>query len=226
MSKLVYDGIGTRIYETGVSGGVLFPLSALGAYDKGVAWSGLNGLTETPSGAEPSPYYADNIKYLNLTSLEELGGTIEAYTYPDEFGLCNGEVELTKGIAIAQQTRKTFGLCYKTQIGNDIDGDDHGYKLHLIYGCLVKPSEKAYKTVSDSPDPMIMSWEFSTTPAAVTGHKPTASITIDSTKVDAAKLALLELQLYGRDSSTDPVVEEIVSNLPSPDAIAAIFAVG
>ena len=211
MAKLTWDQTGQKIYETGVDHGVLYPASE-GTYPKGVAWNGLTNVTESPSGAEPSPIYADNIKYVNLMSAEEFGATVEAYTYPDEFAECDGSKELTKGVYAGQQPRKTFGLCYRTKIGNDVDGDDHGYKLHLIYGALAAPSERAYATVNDSPEATTFSWELSTTPVEVTGGKPTACLTIDSTKVDATKLAALEKILYGDDSTE--------ARLPLPNEVA------
>ena len=214
MSKLVWDQTGERLYETGVKNGVLYVQEA-GAYPKGVAWNGLTAVTESPSGAEATALYADDIKYLNLISNEELGATIEAYMYPDEFKVCNGEAELAEGVVIGQQTRKAFGLCYRTTLGNDVDGNDYGYKLHIIYGCMAAPSEKAYATINDSPEAITFSWEVTTTPVNVTGGKPTASITIDSTKVDAEKLAALEAKLYGSES------EE--ATLPLPDEIATMF---
>ena len=220
MSKLVWDKTGDRTYETGVKQGVLYPLAS-GAYPKGVAWNGLTAVTESPSGAEASPLYADDIKYINLLSTEELGATIEAYTYPDEFAECDGSASLAEGISIGQQKRKQFGLCYKTTFGNDVDGNDYGYKLHIIYGCLAAPSEKAYATINDSPEAITFSWDVSTSPVNVTGHKPTASITIDSTKVDAAKLKKLEDILYGTDS--EPGSE---ARLPLPDEITTIFSAG
>lgn len=212
MSKLVWDQTGERLYETGVKQGVLYPISAEGTYPKGVAWNGLTTVTESPSGAEATPLYADDIKYLNLMSTEELGGTIEAYTYPDEFAECDGSAALTAGVYIGQQARKVFGLCYRTTLGNDVESNAYGYKLHLIYGAQASPSEKAYATVNDSPEAITFSWEFSTTPVNVTGFKPTASIVIDSTKVDAEKLAALEKILYG-DADAEP-------RLPLPDEVA------
>lgn len=214
MSKLVWDQMGERLYETGVSHGVLYPQEG-GAYPKGVAWNGLTAVTESPSGAEPNPLYADNIKYLTLMSAEEFSATIEAYTYPDEFAQCDGSAELAEGVSIGQQKRKAFGLCYRTVLGNDTDSNDYGYKLHLIYGALAAPSEKAYATVSDSPEAITLSWEVSTTPVSVAGFKPTSIITIDSTKVNKSKLAELEAKLYGDVSSE--------ATLPLPDEIAAIF---
>ena len=212
MAKLVWDKSGERLYETGVKQGVLYVQDTAGTYPKGVAWNGLTAVTETPSGAEATALYADDIKYLNLVSAEELGGTIEAYMYPDEFAECDGSVALTAGMYIGQQDRKTFGLCYRTTLGNDTDSNNHGYKLHLIYGALAAPSEKAYATINDSPEAITFSWEFKTTPVNVTGHKPTASIVIDSTKVDAEKLAALEKILYGDDAGDGP-------RLPLPDEV-------
>ena len=213
MSKLKWDQTGERLYETGVSKGVLYPLVS-GAYPKGVAWNGLTAVNENPSGAEPTPLYADNIKYLNLMSAEEFGATIEAYMYPDEFGECNGEAELTKGVAISQQARKLFGLSYQTKIGSDQD-NDLGYKIHLIYGALAAPSEKAYATVNDSPEAITFSWEISTTPVEVTGFKPTASLVIDSTKVEPEKLAAFEKILYGDDTNE--------ARLPLPNEVVTLF---
>jgi hypothetical protein len=196
-NKIVWDVTGERIFETGVDHGVLYPLGALGTYPAGVAWNGLTAITEKPSGAAATPKYADNIKYLNLVAAEDFGCTIEAFTYPAEFGVCDGSTEPTPGLILGQQNRKQFGLSYRTLIGDDIDGQDHGYKLHLIYGALAAPSEKAYATVNETPEGITFSWEVTTTPVAVTGHKPTASITIDSTKVDPTLLAALEVILYG-----------------------------
>ena len=215
MPKLVWDAIGEKIYETGVDHGVLYVQEA-GAYPKGVAWNGLTAVTESPSGAEPTPLYADNIKYLNLMSTEEFAATIEAYTYPDEFAECDGSAELVAGVMLGQQKRKTFGMCYRTIIGNDTENNAHGYKLHIIYGALAAPSEKPYSTVNDSPEAITFSWEVSTTPVAVEGHEPTASITIDSTKVDAEKLAALEAVLYGS--------EDAEPRLPLPDEIKTLMA--
>jgi hypothetical protein len=197
MSKLKWDQAGEKFYETGVSNGVLYPLTN-GSYPEGVAWNGLTAVNENPSGAEATPLYADNIKYLNLMSAEEFGATIEAYTYPDEFGACNGEAELAAGVSIGQQARKLFGLSYQTKVGND-QNNDLGYKIHLIYGALAAPSEKAYATVNDSPEAITFSWEVSTTPVEVEGFKPTASLVIDSTKVDADALTRLKDVLYGTD---------------------------
>lgn len=216
MAKLVWDKTGERFYETGVDRGVLYLLGDGGAYDNGVAWNGLVSVSESPSGAESNPQYADNIKYLNLISAEEFSATLEAFTYPDEFGQCDGSAEPTDGVTIGQQNRKMFGLCYRTKIGNDTDGQDHGYKLHLIYGAQAAPSEKSYQTVNDSPEPITFSWEISTTPVNVTGYKPTASLVIDSTKVDAGKLVELEKKLYGDDSAG-------TASLPLPDEVIALL---
>lgn len=215
MSKLVWDKTGERYYETGVDHGVLYPIQEGGVYNKGVAWNGLISVTESPSGAEASPIYADNIKYLNLMSAEEFGCTIEAYQSPEEFDECDGSAQIAPGIFIGQQTRKTFGLSYRTLIGNDVNGQEYGYKLHLIYGGLAAPSEKAYSTVNDSPEAMTLSWEVSTTPVNVAGFKPTASVTIDSTKVAADKLAALEAILYGSESQE--------ARLPLPDEIITLL---
>lgn len=220
MTALKWDQTGERLYETGVKKGVLYPQGENGTYPLGVAWNGLTAVTESPSGAEATPLYADDIKYLNLLSTEEFAATVEAYMYPDEFKECNGELEIADGVTIGQQKRKAFGMCYRTVLGNDVDNDEYGYKLHIIYGALAAPSEKAYSTVNDSPEPTTMSWELSTTPVSVTGGKPTASITIDSTKADPAKLAALELILYGKDGSSDGGSNP---RLPLPDEIAELM---
>lgn len=212
--KLSWDNSGARLYETGVKNGVLYVQNA-GAYPKGVAWNGLTAVTESPSGAEATPLYADDIKYVELTSEEEFGGTIEAYTYPDEFAECDGSAELAKGVKIGQQKRKVFGLVYKTTLGNDEEGNDHGYKLHLVYGCKAAPSEKAYATINDSPEAITFSWEFTTTPVAVAGHKPTAHIEIDSTKADSTCLAALEAKLFGTETE-EP-------QLPLPDVVKTLM---
>lgn len=219
MSKIVWDKTGERFYETGVKQGVLYPQSSAGTYSKGVAWNGLTAVTESPSGAEATALYADDIKYLNLMSTEEFGATIEAYTYPEEFAACDGSASIAKGVTIGQQKRSAFGLCYKTTLGNDVDGNDYGYKLHLIYGALAAPSEKGYSTISDSPEAITFSWEVTTTPVSVDGFKPTASLTIDSTKADGTKLAALEKILYGSDDepATDP-------RLPLPNEVATLMA--
>lgn len=197
MAKLVWDKTGEHFYETGVSHGVLYPMSEVpGTYDNGVAWNGLSSVTESPSGAEVSAIYADNIKYLNLMSAEEFEGTIEAYTYPDEFKVCDGSADLADGIVIGQQNRRTFAFCYQTKVGNDLN-PELGYKIHIIYGALAQPSERAYETVNDSPEAITFSWEISTTPVSVAGFKPTAHLEIDSTKVSAANLAKIEAKLYG-----------------------------
>ena len=216
MSKLVWDNTGERIYETGVQNGVLYPRNAAGLYPKGVSWNGLISVTESPTGAESNKVYADNITYLNLISAEEFGATIEAYTYPDEFAACDGSGELATGVFVGQQTRKVFGLAYKSFVGNDVAGNDFGYKLHLIYGGNASPSEKAYATINDTPEAITFSWEVTTTPVEVTDFKPTASITIDSTKVDAAKLTVLETILFGSANAD--------ARLPLPDEVAGIFA--
>lgn len=222
--KLVWDKTGEHYYETGVKNGVLYPMSASGTYPKGVAWNGLTAITESPSGAEATALYADDIKYLNLMSNEEFGATVEAYTYPDEFAECDGSASLTEGVYIGQQARKTFGLCYRTTLGNDAKGNDYGYKLHIIYGAMASPSEKAYSTINDSPDAITFSWELSTTPVAVANFKPTASLTIDSTKVDAQKLAQLEEILYGKDGTgEDNSVGAVDPRLPLPDEIATLM---
>jgi len=223
MSKLKWDQIGEKTYETGVKQGVLYPM-ANGLYPTGVAWNGLTAVTESPSGAEATPLYADDIKYLNLISAEQFGATVEAYTYPDEFGACDGSAALATGVAIGQQSRKTFGLCYRTTFGNDADGADYGYKLHLIYGAMAAPSEKGYATINDSPEAITFSWAITTTPVAVTGFKPTASITIDSTKADATKLAALEAILYGTDAGEGGTPEATVARLPLPDEVATLMA--
>ena len=212
MSKLIWDKTGERFYETGVKMGVLYVQEA-GAYPKGVAWNGLTAVTESPSGAEATALYADDIKYLNLISAEEFGATIEAYTYPDEFMACDGSAAIATGVYIGQQSRKTFGLCYRTTLGNDTENNDYGYKLHLIYGALAAPSEKSYASINDSPEAITFSWEVTTTPVEVDGHKPTACITIDSTKVDEEKLAALEAVLYGSESEEArlPLPSEIVT---------------
>lgn len=215
MSKIVWDQTGERLYETGVKQGVLYVQDDKGEYPMGVAWNGLTAVTESPSGAEASPLYADDIKYVNLRSAEEFGATVEAYTYPAEFGVCDGSAELAPGVAIGQQKRRAFGMSYRTVLGNDIEENDYGYKLHLIYGATAAPSEKAYATINDSPEAITFSWELTTTPVAVNGFKPTACLTIDSTKVDAEKLAELEAILYGSDS------EE--ARLPLPDEVADLF---
>lgn len=214
MSKLVWDKAGEHFYETGVDHGVLYP-TVSGAYGTGVVWNGLTGVTESPSGAESTGQYADNIKYLNLISAEEFGATVEAFTYPPEFSVCDGSAEPIPGVMIGQQTRRPFGFCYRTQIGNDLEGTEYGYKLHIIYGATASPSERAYSTINDSPEALTFSWEVTTTPVEVSGYKPTASITIDSTKVSPSALAALEDILYG-SQATEP-------RLPMPDEVFAIL---
>lgn len=216
MAKLVWDADSKRIYETGVDHGVLYVKGSSGTYTKGVAWNGLTAVTESPSGAESTPLYADNIKYLNLRSVEEFSCTIEAYTYPDEFMECDGSAELTPGVYVGQQIRKPFGFSYRTVLGNDALGENYGYKLHLIYGCDAAPSEKGYQTINDSPDAITFSWEVSTTPVNVSGSlKPTACLTIDSTKVDPDNLASLEEILYGS--------EDVEPRLPLPAEVATLL---
>lgn len=222
MVALAWDQIGERIYETGVSHGVLYIPDNTGAYADGYAWNGLTTITESPSGAESNPQYADNIKYINLQSAEEFGATVEAFTYPEEFEQCDGTA-LINGVAIGQQTRKPFGLAYRSLMGNDLEGTDYGYKLHLIYGASAAPSEKAHSTVNDSPEAITFSWELTTTPVGVgeiggITYKPTAKLTIDSTKVDAGDLAALEAILYG-DADTDP-------SLPPPATVIGMFTPG
>lgn len=214
--KIVWDKSGERLYETGVKQGVLYVQDALGAYPAGVAWNGLISVSESPSGAEASPLYADDTKYLNMLSAETFGATVEAYMYPEEFGQCDGSDTLAAGISIGQQSRKPFGMAYRTTIGNDSVGESYGYKLHLIYGALAAPSEKGYQTINDSPEAITFSWELSTTPVVVTGKKPTASLTIDSTKADPTLLATLEDILFGTEATA--------ARLPLPDEIATLFA--
>lgn len=214
MAKLVWDESGKRVYETGVRNGVLYVQGENGEYQKGVAWNGLTAVTESPSGAEPTALYADDIKYLELFSAEEFGATVEAYTYPEEFEACDGSASLGKGVTIGQQDRKAFGLCYRTVVGNDVKGNEHGYKIHLVYGAKAKPSEKAYATVNDSPEAVTFSWEVTTTPVNVAGFKPTASVTIDSTKIEALKLKAIEDKLYG--------TQDQEPTLLLPDEIAQI----
>lgn len=214
-NPIVWDESGKHYYETGVEKGVLYVAEG-GAYSNGVAWNGLINVAEKPSGAEPTPLYADNMKYLNLMSNEDFAASVEAYYYPDEFAECDGSAELAPGVSVGQQTRKKFGMSYVTKLGNDEDGADHGYKIHLIYGCLAAPSEKSYGTVNESPEAITFSWELSTTPVAVPGLKPTACVVIDSTKVDKAKLAVLEAALYGTG--------EKEAYLPLPTELATMLA--
>lgn len=215
MSKIVWDAIGEHTFETGVRNGVLYLKDAEGAYNTGVAWNGLTSVSESPEGAEPTDLYADDIKYLTLMSAENFKATIEAYTYPVEFEECDGSATIANGVVIGQQARKPFGLCYRTAIGNDTDGNEHGYKLHIVYGCQASPSEKQYSTINDSPEAITFSWEVSTTPVNVTGKKPTATLIIDSTKADKAKLTALEAILYGS--------EQAEPRLPLPDEIATLM---
>lgn len=215
MSKIVWDAIGEHTFETGVRNGVLYLKDVEGAYSTGVAWNGLTSVSESPEGAEATDLYADDIKYLTLMSAENFKATIEAYTYPVEFEECDGSASIAKGVVIGQQSRKPFGLCYRTAIGNDTDGNEHGYKLHIVYGCQASPSEKQYSTINDSPDAVTFSWEVNTTPVNVTGKKPTATLIIDSTKADKAKLTDLEAILYGSETA-EP-------RLPLPDEIATLM---
>ena len=215
-APLVWDETGKKLFETGVSNVVLYPQDTNGMYGAGVAWNGVTTISESPSGAEATTLWANNGKYLNLYSVEEYASSIEAYTYPDEFAECDGSAEIAKGVSIGQQTRKSFGLAYKTLIGSDTDGNDHGYKLHLVYGCKAAPSERSHATVNDSPEALSFSWEISTTPVSVTGHKPTASVEIDSTKVESVKLAAFEKILFGSETAA--------ARLPLPDEVADLFA--
>ena len=218
MSKIVWDEIGERFFETGVKMGVLYPQDSTGKYPKGVAWNGLTAVNESPSGADATDLYADDDVYATLRAKEKFGATIEAYTYPDEFAACDGSAELAQGITIGQQARKAFGLCYRTAVGNDVDGADHGYKLHLVYGATASPAQKAYSTINESPEAMTLSWEFTTTPVKVTGHKPTALLVIDSRNVDPGVMTKIEKVLYGDDAKE--------ASLPSPDEILALINTG
>lgn len=233
MAQLLnWDATGEHLFETGVEKGVLYiydetvdpSTSKPKGYTNGVVWNGLTGVTESPSGAEATALYADDIKYLNLFSAEEFGCTVEAYTYPDEFAVCDGSASIADGVVIGQQARKMFGLCYKTLVGNDIDGNDHGYKLHLVYGCMASPSEKAFATVNDSPEAITFSWTVTTTPVDVTGFKKTACITIDSTKCDSSKLADLEAILYGTAADASSSTPEVPARMPLPDEIKTLMA--
>ena len=226
MAKLTWDDTGKRFYETGVKNGVLYPMGSNGSYAAGVAWNGLTAVTESPSGAEATPLYADDLKYLELMSNEEFGATIEAYTYPDEFAECDGSAEVATGVKIGQQPRKTFGFCYRTTLGNDVKGNEYGYKLHIVYGCKAAPSEKAYATINDSPEAITFSWELKTIPVNVTGFKPTASITIDSNKVDPGKLASLEEILYGKDPTSEGGEDGVAPRLPLPAEVYQILTTG
>lgn len=227
MSKLVWDAIGEHRYETGVDHGVLYQVDSIGKYVNGVAWNGLTSASESPSGAEAQKQYADNMNYLTLYSAEEFGMTVEAFTYPEEFEQNDGSASPVSGLNIGQQPRKSFGLSYRTKIGNDVVGDDYGYKLHLVYGCRAAPSERGYSTINDSPEAITFSWEISTTPVQITGYEPSALLTIDSTKftqTNVAKLTLLETLLYGRDATTgNDAVTAMVPVLPLPDMVVHIL---
>ncbi len=218
MPALTWDAIGERYYETGVDHGVLYIPNEVGVYSTGVSWNGLTSVSETPSGAEPTAQYADNIKYLNLFSAEEFGATLEAFTYPDEFAVFDGLAVPEPGLAVGQQARRSFGLSYRTRIGNDLEGEDHGYKLHLLYGCQASPSERAYNTINDSPEAITFSWELTTTPAPVTGYRPTSLIVIDSRTAVPADLTAFEVTLYGATA--------VAAKLPTPDEVIAAFASG
>lgn len=222
MSRIVWDQTGERYYETGVKYGVLYPVDDKGTYSKGVAWNGLTAVTESPSGAEATPLYADDIKYLNLMSAEDFGATIEAYTYPDEFAECDGSAEIAPGIMAGQQNRKMFGMCYRTAFGNDVDGTDYGYKLHLVYNALASPSDKGYSTINDSPEAITFSWEVTTTPVTIPGFKPSASLTINSTQIDPDKLKELEDILYGKDPTEADGDDGVEARLPLPEEIMAL----
>lgn len=216
MAKLTWDDTGKKIYETGVDRGVLYPITTGTTYNTGVPWNGLTAVNENPSGAESNPQYADNIKYLDLTSAEEFGFTIEAFTYPVEFEECDGSAQLAEGVTIGQQTRKMFGFSYRSLVGNDTQGTDYGYKIHLVYGCKASPSEKSRSTVNDSPEAITFSWEITTTPVSVKGHKPTSHLVVDTTVAEAGKVTALETKLYGDDSSGTPT-------LPMPDEVYTMF---
>jgi hypothetical protein len=219
--KILWDATAERLFETGIDRGVLYPMDVNGEYPAGVAWNGIVSITESPSGAEASPFYADNVKYLNLMSAEEFGCTIEAFTYPDEFGVCDGTAAPTEGVLVGQQARKQFGLSYRTKIGNDVVGQELGYKLHLVFGALAAPSEKSYNTINESPEPITFSWEVTTTPVALTGYKPTSSLTIDSTKVDSTKLAAFEVILYGVAGAPG-----IAARMPLPAEVITLMTPG
>lgn len=216
MAKLVFNNVGERLFETGVKNGVLYVMGEDGTYENGVVWNGLTAVTESPSGAETTPLYADDVKYVVIYAAEEFGATVEAYTYPEEFEQCDGSASIFEGITIGQQTRKSFGMCYKTSVGNDVQGQDFGYKIHIIYGAKAAPSEKSYSTINDSPEAVTFSWELSTVPVPVEGFNPTATMVIDSTRVPAEKLALIEDKLYGTES------EE--ATLPLPNELLALLA--
>ena len=215
MAKLIFNNVGERLFETGVKNGVLYVMGDDGAYENGVVWNGLTAVTESPSGAETTPLYADDVKYVVIYAAEEFGATVEAYTYPEEFEQCDGSAAISEGITIGQQTRKSFGMCYKTSVGNDVQGQDYGYKIHIIYGAKAAPSEKSYSTINDSPEAVTFSWELSTVPVPVEGHNPTATMVIDSTRVPAEKMALIEAKLYGS--------EEAEATLPLPNEILELI---
>lgn len=215
MAKLVFNNVGERLFETGVKNGVLYVMGDEGTYENGVVWNGLTAVTESPSGAETTPLYADDVKYVVIYAAEEFGATVEAYTYPEEFEQCDGSAAISEGITIGQQTRKSFGMCYKTSVGNDVQGQDYGYKIHIIYGAKAAPSEKSYSTINDSPEAVTFSWELSTVPVPVEGHNPTATMVIDSTRVPAEKMKLIEAKLYGSEESD--------ATLPLPDEILALI---
>lgn len=215
MAKLVFNNVGERLFETGVKNGVLYVMGDDGAYENGVVWNGLTAVTESPSGAETTPLYADDVKYVVIYAAEEFGATVEAYTYPEEFEQCDGSAAISEGITIGQQTRKSFGMCYKTSVGNDVQGQDYGYKIHIIYGAKAAPSEKSYSTINDSPEAVTFSWELSTVPVPVEGHNPTATMVIDSTRVPSEKMALIEAKLYGSEDSE--------ATLPLPNEILALI---
>lgn len=221
--KLVWDKTSERLYETGTDRGVLFVQKSDGSYESGVAWNGLTSVTESPSGAEANDQYADNIKYLTLRSAEEFGGTIEAFMYPDEWGICDGSAEPVEGVVLGQQSRRSFGLSYRTILGNDTQYNDHGYKIHLVYNATASPSEKQYQTINDSPEAISFSWEFSCTKIDVPGYKPVASLTIDSTRVDAGALKKFEDVLYGTNSSGESTTDS-KPTLPSPAEVLEMFA--
>lgn len=216
MAKLVFNNVGERLFETGVKNGVLYVMGEDGTYENGVVWNGLTAVTESPSGAETTPLYADDVKYVVIYAAEEFGATVEAYTYPEEFEQCDGSASIFEGITIGQQTRKSFGMCYKTSVGNDVQGQDFGYKIHIIYGAKAAPSEKSYSTINDSPEAVTFSWELSTVPVPVEGFNPTATMVIDSTRVPAEKLALIEDKLYGTESAE--------ATLPLPNELLALLA--
>lgn len=228
MAKIVWDAVGEKKYESGIDHAVLYPVNQSGEYRPGVAWNGITSIAETPEGAEPEKQYADNIPYLTLMSAEELNGSIGAFMSPPEFDECDGNAQVMKGVVIGQQERKGFGLSYRTKIGNDVDGQDAGYKLHLLYGAKASPSERTYETVNDSPEAMELSWDFSTTPVPVTGYKSTSLVVIDSTQVDPDRLATLEEILYGSDTATVDESDETDASsgeprLPLPDEVFAIL---